>query len=774
MSSTAMLPVPPSEHSSHSGGSNDVACKHCRDRKIRCDRHRPKCGNCNRDGAECSYESPGKRVNHIKLLCNSFDGFEDRLETMEAHLQQILQLARQQMGTTPLTRSSSDQSSSDSPVSSDNDTVDEYHGPASLKRLCQLFQESVMMQKLGPTSASGDDRHEEIEGLLDGMSQWAGLDHTVAEQLNSTVGRPSRQKLMKASELFFRQDNCITDVLVQDHFLKQVERVYTSAHPSDEAWMTLFHTIILLVLGAELLGTNNNSVFGFASSLLIPGSGTLLNARLMMVPRLINVQTLILLSVLAQQQESQARSELLFAQACALARMMDLHRPQSVLPGVSPEEHQERWKVCRSLYIRDKALAVSRGSVSWLPDMRITPLSSLASEQKSSHRRRVQLATIQDNVYKLANTSDPLSRSSRKLKKALRVIQTGLQDMAQTHDLFDSWMTDQTCAPLRLDFLATRLAAIHESLCHSQQRIVHTDARVSCMTLLIGCGRSNMGLHQYAEALMLANGSAYHTRLGTDPTDTSRGKQAVQATFTGVVAASSILALLDAFPPTAFFRIVRNILWPDQHTVISDADKDLSLLQQVQACYTEHATLMPAGSFRRKLASVFEALLRLVAIAREQYSAHNNSLSTEPHGPPDVTLSINAPGSSTSVPTAPQPQLDAIFDMTSLSAWPTLNNAQELSWDSWTDFTGSGDVSDLLLLPPQPSNNRFGSLDISLASGTNTDWMYSSPQQGSRKRSRTDQERETSNGEGSSAQRGLDSFMTSPGPFTFSITPTMT
>ncbi|KAK4902963.1 hypothetical protein LTR49_026968 [Elasticomyces elasticus] len=598
-----------------------------------------------------------------------------------ANLIMILQLARQQIGTTPLTRSSSDQSSSDSLDSSDNDTVDEYHGPASLKRLCQLFRDSVTIQKLGPTTASVEDRHEEIEGLLDGMSQWAGLDHTVAEQLNSTVCRPSTQKLMKASDLFFRQVNCITDVLVQDHVLKQVERVYTSAHPFDEAWMTLFHTVILLILGAELLGTNHNSVFGFASSLLIPGSGTLLNARLMMAPRLINVQSLILLSVLAQQQESQVRSELLFAQACALARMMDLHRPQSVLPGV--------------------------------------------------------------NVYKLANTGDSLPRSSRKLKKTLRVIQTGLQDMAQTHDLFVLLTTDQTCAPLRLNFLATRVTALHESLCPSQQRIVHMGARVSCMTLLIGCGRSNVGLNEYAEALMPANGSAYHARLGIDPINTLRGKETALDTSTSVVAASSILALLDAFPPTAFFRIVRNILWPNQHTVISNADKYLSLLQQVQACYTEHVTLMPAGSFRRKLASVFGALLRLVAIAREQYSAHNNSLSTEPHGPPDVTLSINAPSSSTSVPTAPQPQLDEIFVMTSLSAWPTPNNAQELSWDSWTDFTGSGDVSDLLLLPPQPSNNRFGSLDMSMASGANADWMHSSLQQGSRKLSRTDQERET-------------------------------
>lgn len=50
-----------------SSGS-DVACKHCKERKIRCDRDKPKCSNCKRDSAECSYETPAKRVNHMKLL----------------------------------------------------------------------------------------------------------------------------------------------------------------------------------------------------------------------------------------------------------------------------------------------------------------------------------------------------------------------------------------------------------------------------------------------------------------------------------------------------------------------------------------------------------------------------------------------------------------------------------------------------------------------------------------------------------------------------------
>lgn len=46
----------------------DVACTNCRTRKVRCGRERPQCESCIRDGAECVYSTPTKRVNHVKVL----------------------------------------------------------------------------------------------------------------------------------------------------------------------------------------------------------------------------------------------------------------------------------------------------------------------------------------------------------------------------------------------------------------------------------------------------------------------------------------------------------------------------------------------------------------------------------------------------------------------------------------------------------------------------------------------------------------------------------
>lgn len=46
----------------------DVACSYCRTKKIRCDRERPSCSSCSRDGVGCIYTAPARRINHVKAL----------------------------------------------------------------------------------------------------------------------------------------------------------------------------------------------------------------------------------------------------------------------------------------------------------------------------------------------------------------------------------------------------------------------------------------------------------------------------------------------------------------------------------------------------------------------------------------------------------------------------------------------------------------------------------------------------------------------------------
>lgn len=66
--------------------------------------------------------------------------------------------------------------------------------------------------------------------------------------------------------------------------------------PADEVWVICFKTMVLLVLGTELQNQGNDPLFGgFAQSYPLTSRAALGNPLLLMVPRLINVQTLILL-----------------------------------------------------------------------------------------------------------------------------------------------------------------------------------------------------------------------------------------------------------------------------------------------------------------------------------------------------------------------------------------------------------------------------------------------------------------------------------------------
>lgn len=68
------------------GSGKRLACDHCRERKVRCNREEPRCGRCTRLGHECKYTTPVKQhpspMDVSKLLLT----LHSRLEQTEARL----------------------------------------------------------------------------------------------------------------------------------------------------------------------------------------------------------------------------------------------------------------------------------------------------------------------------------------------------------------------------------------------------------------------------------------------------------------------------------------------------------------------------------------------------------------------------------------------------------------------------------------------------------------------------------------------------------------
>lgn len=183
------------------------------------------------------------------------------------------------------------------------DMVDRYHGPCSLVALCNRFRALTLASHDTPdlstcSTEGGVAGHNALEDLLNRMCHAAGAEEAFPQQTDHNLTRlPPKQCLLVAQAQFFQQVDYATDIFVQAHFCANVERVYSGpVSPSDEAWVICFNTIVLLVLGTEISAHGNHPLFGgFARSFLLPSCAALVNSRLLTAPRLINVQTLILL-----------------------------------------------------------------------------------------------------------------------------------------------------------------------------------------------------------------------------------------------------------------------------------------------------------------------------------------------------------------------------------------------------------------------------------------------------------------------------------------------
>ncbi|KAF4303930.1 transcriptional regulatory protein [Botryosphaeria dothidea] len=68
-----------------SGASRHVACKLCRDRKVRCDGGQPRCQRCTRSGDECVYTPPSKQQKNGDLQ-QTVELLKERLSQAEAAL----------------------------------------------------------------------------------------------------------------------------------------------------------------------------------------------------------------------------------------------------------------------------------------------------------------------------------------------------------------------------------------------------------------------------------------------------------------------------------------------------------------------------------------------------------------------------------------------------------------------------------------------------------------------------------------------------------------
>ena len=194
-------------------------------------------------------------------------------------------------------------------VRSQVDHIDRYHGPSTLFALCKEFSDTSLPQRNSdnPSLASDEPQAKEqnksakdevVKDLLTYMCAEAGNEEFFEFQSDFIPVRlPPKQFLLMVQSQFFQQPNYATDIFVQSCFWSNVERIYSRPYtPGDEAWIFIYNIIILLVIGSAI---SNNSIPlaepQFTQPFILAVHTALSNPRVLMAPKLINVQALALL-----------------------------------------------------------------------------------------------------------------------------------------------------------------------------------------------------------------------------------------------------------------------------------------------------------------------------------------------------------------------------------------------------------------------------------------------------------------------------------------------
>ncbi|KAK7417364.1 hypothetical protein QQX98_004641 [Neonectria punicea] len=627
--------------------THDLACAHCRARKIRCGRERPQCESCKRDGVECRYSSPGKRINHVKLLCQNFEALEDQLNSIQGDLSALTSLVKSGGAGRSLPVQGEEWVLEDFThgdvstgarkdrhiVRNEASSIDRYHGPCSLYTLCKEFHDDPVFQTPDPGTPA--ENNVAVQMLLEQMCADASKEeHMDIPSEHSGICLPPRQFLNIVIGQFFKNADYATDLFVRTNFQVQLDRIYGHPlSPADEAWAVCFNVIVLLAIGKDQT-TQSNSPFiqPFLQTLKM----TVNNPRVFLAPRLVNVQALALLSHIAEQYSPPGFAEVVFAQACLLARTMGLHQPRASSNSLLVEESIEKQKVFRSLYIRDKNFAICRGSSSWLPtfDSSVSPLSDQVDGEEAKYGPRIELARIQDEIYRHFHSAEAPALPPSKHSHLLSKLEQRLEHWAATHQVIKKSTSSVEWANLTLSFFATRLCICRGSDNPRLAHLAYKDAKASCVLFLLATApHPDPRLVEVLEQLLDRKLSASPLSMDNNSEENdhvSFQSRAFECDENDAAAAAAALPRLTAsFPLAAVFLVARNmalqpIAAPD--ALASRPEEEMQLLETLRDRFTAATDHDHIENLTQKLSRTLDTIVHIVRQRRFPEAATTPSM----------------------------------------------------------------------------------------------------------------------------------------------------
>lgn len=424
-----------------------------------------------------------------------------------------------------------------------------------------------------------------------------------------------------------------------------------------------------------------------------------------------------------------------------LAKAMGFHQTGqgSSLLTLSPEETEERQKIFRSLYIRDRCSAVLRGSPTWISPSShclgsarepqggsvpyVSPLGSGSSAYERNKVAWCDLTTLQGELHHLIFASQGSISESRAL---LARIAQDLEAWSQKHGV------PSKSVPLAIDevslhlaFLGTRIRVIEARKACEKRGAVDTqalhDARLSSLLLLILCSGKRNDRFAGRASTLLSHDDGGRMDHAAESTRSEPPSPATKVPFAkrqppDAVSPSAcsfswqdsqpqphpiigIHRLAIAYPAIAPFILARNILEvgavgrsvsPSEDVESGlqerqdEGDEDRELLQALAACFRDAPALQHSGpdNHAAQVGRVIGCLVDIVSLDGK-YADHEDVL---PANSSDVLPSAAFPLWNDSNGTSPSPPTPTALFGSWVDVLSGISDTQEPSLsDQWTD-----------------------------------------------------------------------------------------
>ena len=298
---------------------------------------------------------------------------------------------------------------------------------------------------------------------------------------------------------------------------------------------------------------------------------------------------------------------------------------------------------------------------------------------------RLQLAKLQEEVYRHFHSAEPERQSSARHKSTLKKIEQNLEKWVDAHGIFSSTATGIRDVDIRLEFLAARICAFRDSPEESHRRQTIIDSKASCLLLLISYGKHDSSMVEQIENLPLSKNQLKAPGRIAGPNGVAREKSGEQSPLLSH-------SLLDTFSNPAPFMLVRNFLESNAEDDTQD-ESDMNLLQRVCSCYKEIDGKTQANNHIRQFGSAIERLLEIVEVAKSP------DLSQMPLNGTDDNVAMPSSlaaqelfnDAARSMPDFNDlPPSSSAFGMPSPMFWETFSNNSNKNSSAPSDTTSSG------------------------------------------------------------------------------------